>query len=180
MTKNGNNPRWAASNQRKENIMATASIKDYISDLNGLIETCKDGEEGFRKAGEGVQRSDLKTLFNEYSRQRSQFASELQMEVSRIGGSPEKTGSVSGAVHRGWIDLKSAVTGKDDHAILSEAERGEDVAVKNYQDAIGKDLPTDLRSIVEKQFSQIQQCHHRVRELRDNVGEPVAASGHVR
>jgi uncharacterized protein (TIGR02284 family) len=156
--------------------MASASTKDYISALNDLIETCKDGEEGYRKAAEGVKRSDLKSLFNEYSRQRSQFASELQMEVSRIGGDPEKSGSVSGAVHRGWIDLKSAVTGKDDHAILEEAERGEDTAVKNYQDALGKELPSDLRSIVAKQFSQIQQCHSRVRSLRDNTGEKASYS----
>lgn len=149
--------------------MATASTKDYISVLNGLIETCKDGEEGFRKAAEGVTRSDLRSLFNEYSRERGQFASELQVEVARIGGDPEKSGSVSGAMHRGWLDIKSAVSGKDDHAILEEAERGEDVAVKSYQDALGKDLPSDLRSIVAEQFSHIQQCHNRIRSLRDNT-----------
>ncbi|MGI8744025.1 MAG: ferritin-like domain-containing protein [Bryobacteraceae bacterium] len=151
--------------------MASASTKDYISALNDLIETCKDGEEGYRKAAESVKRSDLQSLFNEYSRQRSQFASELQMEVSRIGGEPEKSGSVSGAVHRGWIDVKSAVTGKDDHAVLEEAERGEDNAKKNYQDALGKDLPIDLRSMVERQYSQVQQSHNRIRSLRDNTEE---------
>jgi uncharacterized protein (TIGR02284 family) len=146
-------------------------MKDYISTLNGLIETCKDGEQGFRDAAEGVQRSDLKSLFNEYSRQRAQFASELQMEVARIGGSPETSGSVAGAIHRRWIDVKSAVSGKDDHAILEEAERGEDSAVKNYQEALAADLPADLRSIVQKQSEKVLETHNRIRSLRDNTEE---------
>src|SRR5215210_4857326 len=96
-----------------------------ISTLNDLIETCKDGEEGFRTAAEGVTDLQVKALFSEYSRQRAEMARELQEEVRRLGGSPEKSGSVSGSAHRGWINIKSAVTGKDPQAIVSEAERGE-------------------------------------------------------
>lgn len=151
--------------------MGTASTKDYISTLNNLIETCKDGEQGFRKAAEDVKRSDLQTLFNEYASQRSQFASELQMEVTRLGGDAEKSGSVSGALHRGWIDVKSAVSTKDDHSVLEEAERGEDSAVKNYQNALAADLPSDLRSMVERQYQKVQQAHNRIRSLRDNTEE---------
>ena len=151
--------------------MGTASTKDFISTLNNLIETCKDGEQGFRKAAENVKRSDLQSLFREYASQRSQFASELQMEVTRLGGEAEKSGSVSGTLHRGWIDVKSAVTSKDDHSVLEEAERGEDSAVKNYQDALGQDLPSDLCSIVERQYQHVQQAHNRIRSLRDNTEE---------
>src|SRR5947209_11790361 len=104
------------------------STKDFTSTLNNLIETCKDGEQGYRDSAEGVQRSDLRELFNEYARLRTQFASELQTQVSRLGGDPEKSGSVAGSMHRGWINLKAALTGKDDHAILAECERGEDSA----------------------------------------------------
>ena len=159
----------------RNKYMSSATTKDYISTLNGLIETCKDGEEGFRSAADGVKRSDLKSLFNEYSRQRAQFASELQVEVARIGGAPEKSGSVSGALHRGWIDLKSAVSGKDDHAILEEAERGEDSAVKNYREALATDMPADFRAIVQKQSEQILKTHNRVRSLRDNTEERATA-----
>ncbi len=147
-----------------------ASTKDYISWLNDLIETCKDAEQGFRDAADAVARQDLRELFNEYARQRSQFASELQNQVIRLGGDPEKTGSVSGSFHRGWINLKAAITGKDEHAILSEAERGEDAAVKNYQEALAQDLPDDLRSVVEKQYRQVLDAHNRIRSLRDATG----------
>ena len=145
----------------------SVSTKDFISYMNDLVETCKDGEEGFRQAAEGTQRSDLKSVFQSCSRQRAQFASELQMEVARLGGSPEKSGSMAGALHRGWMDIKSAVTGKDDHAILAEAERGEDVAVKSYREALAKDLPSDIRSLVQKQFEEIQASHNKIRGLRD-------------
>ena len=144
------------------------STNDIISTLNNLIETCKDGEQGFREAADGVGRSDLKTVFNEYARQRSQFASELQTHVSRVGGDPEKSGSVAGSLHRGWINLKSAITGRDDHAILAECERGEDSAVKNYQEALEMDIPSDLRSIVERQYNSVLDAHNRIRAMRDS------------
>lgn len=143
------------------------STQDFIKTLNGLVETCKDGEQGFREAAAGVQRSDLKSVFNEYSRQRAQFANELQIQVARIGGDPPRSGSVGGSLHRGWMNLKSAITGKDDNAILDEAERGEDVAVKSYQDALADELPSDLRSIVEEQYRQVLEAHANIRALRD-------------
>src|SRR3982751_4841721 len=89
------------------------SNDDVISTLNGLIETCKDGQEGFAQAAEGVERSDLKSLFYEYSQQRSKFTGELQNLVQGLGGDPTNSGSVAGSLHRGWINIKAAVTGKD-------------------------------------------------------------------
>lgn len=145
------------------------STKDFTSWLNDLIETCKDGERGFRDAADGVKSTSLKTIFNEYARQRTQFASELQNLVSRLGGDPQTSGSASAALHRGWMDLKSAITGKDDHAILAECERGEDAAVKNYQKVLAEDLPSDIRSIVESQYRQILEAHNRIRALRDGT-----------
>src|SRR5437868_105208 len=107
---------------------STISNDDIVSTLNGLIETCKDGQEGFKSAAEGVERSDLKSLFFEFSQQRAHFAGELQSMVQTLGENPENSGSLAGSLHRGWIDIKSAVTGKDEKAILNECERGEDSA----------------------------------------------------
>jgi len=144
-------------------------MDDVRSTLNGLIETCKDSDEGFRTSAEKLKDQEIRTLFLTYSRQRATFAAELQTEVSRIGGEPATSGSTVGALHRGWIGLKSAVTGADDHAILEEAERGEDVAVKAYRDALAKDLPSDLRTVIETQYREVQQTHNTVRSLRDSV-----------
>jgi uncharacterized protein (TIGR02284 family) len=76
------------------------------STLNGLIETLKDGEQGFRTAAEAVKDPNLKSLFQQYSRQRGEMTRELQSEVRRLGGDPEKSGSMAGAAHRGWINIK--------------------------------------------------------------------------
>ncbi|HLM55696.1 MAG TPA: PA2169 family four-helix-bundle protein, partial [Pyrinomonadaceae bacterium] len=101
-----------------------ASNEEVVSTLNDLIEACRDGQEGFRSAAEGVRDEELRALFLEYSRQRGSFSSELQAEVRRLGGEPETEGSVVAAIHRGWMDIKAAVTGADDRSILRECERG--------------------------------------------------------
>lgn len=148
-----------------------ADNDNVISVLNNLIETCKDGQNGYQTAAEGITKSDLKSLFYQYSQQRAQFAGELQNEVRRLGGDPEKTGSIAATLHRGWINIKSAVTGEDENAVLTECERGEDSAVSNYKDALGDaNLPTDVRSIVERQYAQVQEAHDRIRNLERATG----------
>ena len=79
---------------------------EVISTLNNLVETCKDGQNGFRTAAEGIKNPELTTLFNTYSQQRARFAAELQNEVRRLGGDPEETGSTAAVLHRGWINIK--------------------------------------------------------------------------
>lgn len=145
----------------------TASNDDVISTLNGLIETCKDGQNGFKEAAEGVERSDLKSLFYEFSQQRSQFAGELQSLVQSLGGDPENTGSVAAALHRGWINIKSAVTGKDEAAILNECERGEDSAKNAYKSALEEALPANVAETVQTQYVSVQAAHDRIKALRD-------------
>ena len=138
-----------------------------ISVLNNLIETCKDGELGFKTAAEGLKAPDIKAKFLEYSRQRNEMVRELQAEVRRLGGDPEKSGSVSGSLHRGWLDIKSAITGKDDHAIVAEAERGEDVAKSTFESALKETLPASALTLVQQQAAKVRQAHDRVREIRD-------------
>ena len=140
---------------------------DVISTLNGLIETCKDGQEGFKQAAEGVERADLKKLFYEFSQQRAGYVGDLQSLVQTLGGDPEKSGSIAGAVHRGWINIKSAVTGKDEGAILNECERGEDSAKNAYKDALDMVLPVYIQQTLQTQYSGVQQAHDRVKALRD-------------
>jgi uncharacterized protein (TIGR02284 family) len=140
---------------------------NVISELNDLIETSKDGEKGFRKAAEDARDAQLKTMFLDRADDCARGARELQDAVQKLGGKPEDRGSMTGALHRGWVDVKSAVGGRSDHSILAECEKGEDVAKKRYHDALEKDLPADVRAIVERQYQGVLQNHDRVRDLRD-------------
>ena len=140
-----------------------------ISSLNDLIEVCRDGQNGFKEAAENVKSPDLKTFFNEISTERAEFVNELQLEVRRLGGDPQKSGSASAALHRAWIDIKGTLTGKDDHLILNECERGEDSAVDVYNDALkAASLPTNILPTIQRQFQSIKQAHDRVKQMRDS------------
>lgn len=153
-------------------FVCMAQKKEIISTLNSLIETLKDGQEGFKQSAGGVDDAQLKSTFDQLSLQRSKFAGELQSEVVRLGeGEPEDSGSVAGAMHRGWINIKSAVTNRDRHAILAEAERGEDSAVAAYKSALEKDLPAPIRDIVSRQQTEVKAAHDKVRGLRDAAAQ---------
>jgi uncharacterized protein (TIGR02284 family) len=141
---------------------------DVVSTLNDLIETCKDGEKGFTTCAEKVSNPEVKAMLSEGAQRCRESARELQSEVRRLGGDPDTGGSVSGALHRGWSSLKSGITGNDDRAILEEVERGEDVAVASYRNALNEDLPSDIRAIVERQYHGAEKNHLRVRALRDS------------
>jgi uncharacterized protein (TIGR02284 family) len=153
-----------------------------ISTLNGLIETCRDGHEGFKQAAEGVKRSDLKSLFYEYSQQRAQFTGELQKLIEGLGGDPQNTGSIAGTLHRGWINIKSAVTGQDDGAILNECERGEDSAKSTYKDALEMPMPEYIKETIRTQYAAVQEAHDRVKALRNaaNNEDNAASSASTR
>lgn len=138
---------------------------DVVSTLNDLIETCKDGEEGFRTCAEDIKRTDLKPLFARAAQRCAEGARELQSLVAAYGGKPERSGSFAGSAHRRWLDIKSAITGKDDAAVLAECERGEDVAKESYQKALKEDLPADVRAVVERQYRGVLEHHDTVRSV---------------
>ena len=160
---------------------STVANDDVVATLNGLIQTCKDGEEGFRQAAEGVNVPNLKTLFLDLSHQRLRFSVDLQNLVRSFGGDPEFTGTFSGALHRGWMDIKTAVTGNDQKAILSECERGEDMAKKNYEAAFETAMPPAVIEVLRTQFASVRAAHDQIKMLRDadnNTSANTARTGY--
>jgi uncharacterized protein (TIGR02284 family) len=143
-------------------------MKNQNTIIDKLIETVKDGQEGFKQAAEGVKDPKLKSLFEEYSRQRGRFPMELRSQAqSQDERESEMSGSAAGALHRGWINLKSALTRGDDHAILAECERGEDSAVEEFKKALDSGLSAPVRDIVSRQYAEIKATHDRIKHLRD-------------
>lgn len=142
---------------------------DTIETLNDLVEISKDGEYGFGSAAEYAKGSDLKQLFTRRAEQCRQSAAELQAIVVRLGGTAEDGGTVGGAVHRGWIAVKSGLSGYTDQALLEESERGEDSALESYRDALDTSLPADVRAVVERQYEGVKLNHAQIRTLRDQA-----------
>jgi uncharacterized protein (TIGR02284 family) len=144
-----------------------AASTEFGKTLNELIETCIDGKLGFAAAADSVDDPQLKNELMRYSEQRAAFAQELQQMASSAGESARESGSVSGAMHRGWINLKGAIASNDRHAILAECERGEDSAVETYRHALDEPLPPAMAIEIATQYEAIQSAHDRVRDLRD-------------
>lgn len=137
-----------------------------VNVLNELIQTSEDGRQGFLAAAEKAADPSLKSLFQERSRLCAMAAGELQQIVRSLGAEPQDSGSVSGAIHRGWVKVKAAV-GDNNLAVLEEVERGEDVAKDAYMQALRADLPTKIKDVVSKQYEGVLKNHSRVRDLRN-------------
>ena len=146
--------------------------KEAISVLNDLIETSKDGQEGFKTCAEDIKNPELKALFVKRSADCGTAAAELQAEVRKLGGDPETSTSVAGDLHRRWVDVKSIFTGKGEEAVLNEAERGEYHALKAYKEALEKISKHNLigiRDVVERQYLNVQRNHDQVKALRNQA-----------
>ena len=149
---------------------STMTPDHVISALNSLISLNRDDQKGFQEAAEKIEVTEIKTYYLEQSLSRAQFVGELQSQVHSLGSEPEDKGTVSGALHRGWMNLKTALGGGD-HAILAATESVEDHAISTYQKAMSESLPADVRDIVERQFESVKLSHNKVKALRDSLKE---------
>lgn len=140
---------------------------EYISVLNELIEVSIDGEEGFLQSSEAVDDPKLKAYFLHRSHEVKQSVYELQALVRELGGKPADSASVSGYLHRRWIDIKTAITSNDNLAVLNEVERGEDAALQAYRDAVNKELPPAVSMVILRQLKGAQRNHDEVKQLRN-------------
>ena len=140
---------------------------DTVDLLKDLVECSKDGEYGFRECAEQAKAADLKSIFLQRADDCRRGAQELNDLIRQLGGKAEDSGSTLGAMHRGWVSIKSKLTTYDDKAVLEEAERGEDNAKARYTKALQKNLPANVRSVVERQLQGVQKNHDQVKALRD-------------
>ena len=149
------------------NTSTTAVAVDFSNTLNDLIEICIDGQKGFASAADAMDNPKLKAELMGFSQQRMEFAGDLQNLLATSGDVPATTGSVAGTVHRGWLNLRDAVSTRETYAILAECERGEDYAVTAYKSSIDEGLGHDVDQLIRQQYTKVQATHDRVRSLRD-------------
>jgi uncharacterized protein (TIGR02284 family) len=133
--------------------------------LNHLIETCKDAERGFRHVAEHATDPAVKSLFLDIASQRARFAADLLPYAQRLGGAAAHEGTAAGALHRTWIDLRSAIFRNDSRAIVHEAERGETFSRGVFENALEGILPPTAREVVETQYAELRKTAERLHEL---------------
>jgi uncharacterized protein (TIGR02284 family) len=108
-----------------------------ISDLKGLINIVNDGKEGYEAAAEAVEKPALKAEFLRFAAQRAVYANELKAHILKHGGvSENEEGGILGVLHRTWIDIKQALSSKEEEAILGAIETGENAALEKYDKAL--------------------------------------------
>ena len=144
-----------------------ADNDDVIDTLNDLLESSRDGEYGFTESAERVNAQDLKTLLLRHADECRGAAAELAGQIRQLGGEPDEGGTTSGALHRGWVSVRGAITGYTDLAMLEECERGEDAALARYRKALKQDLPPAIRSLVQRQADGAQRNHDQIKAIRD-------------
>jgi uncharacterized protein (TIGR02284 family) len=144
------------------------TTSDTIAHLNELIETCKDGELGYRTAAENVRNTQLETIFSDYSKQREEFARQLHAEIQRLGGGSTDSGTVGATIFRGWMDLKSALAGGGGPAMIASCETGEDSAAAAFERVVDMDISGPAKSLVEKQYAKIKEAHAHMVRLKEH------------
>lgn len=151
-----------------------AISEQTVRAYNDLVEINETGAKGYQEAAEGVSNPQLKSEFSQLSQQRAQFASDLKQHAQQYGIQVEQESTIEGAVadaaaavHRGWINLKSAITGQDENAILGEAETGDATALKAYETALNAEgLPQEAKSIIQQQHGQILEAKNKITSLK--------------
>ena len=136
------------------------SYSDKIAEkLNSLLEKNYDAEAGYKKAAEDVKNPTLKTYFQSRAQDRYNFGHEIKEEIRSYGKEPEKGTSLTGDLHRAWMDLKSAFSSDKEEAILEEAIRGEKAAVKDYNEIINdREVPPSTSNLLIKQRNSVEEA----------------------
>ncbi len=141
-----------------------------IRTLSGLITTTIDSVDGYRAASEDADAGRFAAMFTDRANERAQVAEKLKAEVTRLGGSPEDDGSMLAGAHRAFMGLKEIVTGKDDEAIVSEVERGEDVIKALYEKAMAdNDLSPGTKTLIKDCYTSVKQGHDQMRDLKHSL-----------
>jgi uncharacterized protein (TIGR02284 family) len=141
--------------------------KDEISTLNTLIATLIDSVNGYEDAAANSEGGRFQQMFRERAGERQRVVESLRAEVRRLGGDPEDSASFMGQAHPRFLDLKAAVTGRDDQAVINEVERGEDYLKEKFETALNSGhLSGETRAAVESAYQSVRSGHDQVSQLK--------------
>ncbi len=141
---------------------------DTLDAVQDLIEINLDSHKGFETAANQLEASpQLANYFRECGQERHRFARDLQSVVSVNGEKPERSGTLKGTAHRWWLEIRGAVQSGDEHAVLAEAERGEDAIKHKYEDVLKSTAGSPLNKTLQQQYMEVKRRHDQIRDMRD-------------
>jgi len=144
-----------------------------ISALNTLIATTIDSVTGYEDSAQNIDNDRLREIFRQRADDRQQVVQQLREEVSRLGGNPEEDGSFLGKAHQRFEDLKAAITGRDEKAIINEVERGEDYLKAKWQAALESgDLHGQTHELIERCYQSVKAGHDQISSLKHGLETP--------
>ena len=147
-----------------------ADTSHDIRTLNSLIATVIDSIDGYSESAKDAESGRFASMFNDRATGRREVLTRFQAEVGRLGGNREDEGTTAAAAHRGFVNLKSAVTGRDDKAVINEVERGEDHIKSKFEDALrDDDLSPQTRSVIQECFTSVKQGHDQMSALKHSM-----------
>jgi uncharacterized protein (TIGR02284 family) len=147
-----------------------------ITILNTLIATTIDSINGYEDSAQNIDNERLREIFRQRANERQEVVETLRAEVRRLGGNPEDDGSFLGKAHQRFEDLKAAITGRDEKAIINEVERGEDYLKEKFETALDvDDLSGDTRALVERCYQTIRAGHDQMSQLKHGMETPSGA-----
>ena len=145
--------------------------KDEIATLNTLTATLIDSVTGYEDAAANSEAGRFAQLFRERAGERQRVVEDLRSEVRRLGGNPEDDGSFMGKTHQRFLDLKAAITGRDEKAIINEVERGEDYLKEKFETALSSGhLGGESRAAVERAYQSVRAGHDQISQLKHGLG----------
>lgn len=139
------------------------------SKLNGLLEKSYDAEKGFRKAAENVESSSIRNFFLAKADERLQYRNEIKTELTANGCKiKEDSGSLTGTIHRAWMDTKSLFSSDNEESMLEEVRNGEKAALDDYNDVLeDNQLPPTTVNILKAQRNAIKRSYEKADYLEE-------------
>ena len=141
-----------------------------ISTLNTLIATTIDSITGYEDSAQNLDSERFREIFRQRADERQRIVEDLRAEVRRLGGDPEESGSFLGKTHQRFEDLKAAITGRDEKAIINEVERGEDYLKGKFEAALNDgDLTGESRTVVERAYQSVRAGHDQISQIKHGM-----------
>lgn len=141
-----------------------------VEALNTLLEINLARAKAYKTACGKTEEYELQALFTRLQDNSEKCTARLASELRALGGTPTETSGISGRFYSAWMDIRAALIGKNQNAILQQCEYGEDIVVATYRNVLQEQAHHLGRSqfmVVKTQSDLIRASHEEIKALRN-------------